>query len=257
MAIINTKQEKNIARESGKRLAVVLSKIIKRVASGVTPRELDEYAERLIREGGDTPAFLGYKPSGARMPYPATLCVSVNGDVVHGIPNEAPLQEGDIVSLDIGLTHKGFVTDMARSVLVGDADVKAKKLIAVTQEALKCGIAAARAGNYVGDIGFAIESYVKKNKFSVVKELGGHGVGRNVHEDPYIPNFGKKGMGALLLEGMVLAIEPIINEGSPDVYLDKDGYTFKTRDGKRSAHFEDTILITKNGSEVLTIESKK
>jgi len=252
MAIIRTEKEKEIARESGRRLAAVLYKVIEKVVPGVTLRDLDQYAERLIREGGDEPAFLEYRPSGAKKPYPATLCTSVNSDVVHCIPNEKPLKEGDIVGIDIGLKHKGFITDMARTVPIGVIDKNAQKLIDVTREALVRGIARAKVGGHVGDIGHAVASFVKENGFFIVEGLGGHGVGKKVHEDPFIPNFGTKGTGVGLTLGMVLAIEPIVNEGAKEIVLDADGYTYKTKDGKRSAHFEDTILITADGSEVLT-----
>lgn len=252
MSIILTEKEKNIARDSGRRLSAVLYKVINIVAPGISPRELDKYAESLIRKGGDEPAFLDYKPSGARIPYPASLCVSVNNEVVHGIPKKRPIKAGDIVSLDIGLKHKGFITDMARTISVGDIGKEAQKLIDVTREALARGVKSSRVGAHIGDIGYAIFSFVKKNGFSVVKELGGHGVGHNVHEEPHIPNFGARGAGVELKEGMVLALEPIVNEGSGGVMLDKDGYTFKTKDGKLSAHFEDTILITVDGPEILT-----
>lgn len=252
MATIRTEKEKNIARESGRRLSAVLHKVIERVVPGVTPLELNVYVLELIKVNGDEPAFLGYKPAGAKTPFPAALCVSVNDEVVHGIPNNIPLKAGDIVGLDLGITHKGFITDMARTVPVGDIDKDAQKLLNVTQQALKKGTQAARAGKHVGDIGNAIERTVKKGGFTIVEELGGHGVGNRVHEVPYIANYGEKGIGSELAEGMVLALEPIVNEGGPQVYLDKDGYTFKTKDGKRSAHFEDTILITKNGAEILT-----
>ncbi|MBI2109116.1 MAG: type I methionyl aminopeptidase [Parcubacteria group bacterium] len=252
MSIIKTEREINIARESGRRLAAVLYKVILKVVPGVTPKEIDAYAEKLIREGGDEPVFLGYKPSGAKTPYPATMCISVNNEVVHGIPKNTAFKKGDIVSLDIGLKHKGFITDMARTVPVGSIDKKAQKLISTTEEALARGIVAARVGAHIGDIGHAIEAHIKKNKFSIVEELGGHGVGQKIHEEPHIPNYGKKGAGAEIIEGMVLALEPIVNEGSRYVVLHSDGYTFKTKDGKRSAHFEDTILITKNRPEVLT-----
>ncbi|MDP3726590.1 MAG: type I methionyl aminopeptidase [bacterium] len=252
MAIIKTEKEQNIARESGRRLAAVLYKIIERVAPGVTPQELNFYAEQLIRGGGDEPAFLGYKPSGAKIPFPASLCVSVNDEVVHGIPSSRILKEGDIVGLDLGLKHKGFITDMARTVPVLTIDENAKKLISTTQKALLGGIKAVYVGGHVGDIGNAVEKIVKRGGFKIVEELGGHGVGKRVHEEPYIPNYGKMGTGTELVEGMVLALEPIVNEGDSRIFLDKDGYTFKTKDGKRSAHFEDTILITKNGAEILT-----
>ncbi len=252
MSIVRTEKEKNIARESGRRLAAVLCAVIKNVSQGVSSRELDAYAEQLIKEGGDKPAFLNYKPRGAKRPYPATLCISVNDNVVHGIPDETFFEDGDIVGLDIGLSHKGFITDMARTISVGSVDAGARKLIAATREALDRGIAAVRPGAHIGDIGYAIETYIKKSGFSIIEELGGHGVGKKVHEEPYIPNWGKAGEGVEIVEGMVLALEPIVNEGSRYVALDRDGYTFKTKDGKRSAHFEDTILVTKNGAEILT-----
>jgi len=252
MATLKTETEKNRARESGRRLAAVLNKVIEKVVPGVTPNELDTYAESLIRKYGDKPAFLGYQPTGATRSYPASLCVSINNEVVHGVPNDRKLKEGDIVGLDLGITHNGFITDMARTVPVGKVDEEAQRLLKTTRKALVAGIQAIHAGGHTGDIGCVIETSVKKSGFSIVEELGGHAVGEKVHEDPFIPNFGVRGTGAELKEGMVLALEPIINEGSREIELDKDGYTFKTKDGKRSAHFEDTILITKNGAEVLT-----
>jgi len=187
--------------------------------------------------------------------YPATLCTSVNSDVVHCIPNEKPLENGDIIGIDIGLKHKGFIADMARTVPVGAIDKDAQKLINVTREALVRGIARAQVGGHVGDIGHAVSSFVRENGFSIVEGLGGHGVGKKLHEDPFIPNFGTKGTGAELTLGMVLAIEPIVNEGAKEIILDVDGYTYKTKDGKRSAHFEHTILITEDGPEILTKNS--
>ncbi len=252
MTLIKNKKDIKSMRESGRRLARVLDEVASHIAPGATPRELDAIAERLIREGGDIPAFLDYRPDGAAIPYPATLCVSVNSQVVHGIPGNTPLSEGDIVAVDIGLVHEGFVSDMARTFAVGGVDDTAQKLINITRAALAAGIKAACPGGHTGDIGEAIEGVVKSTGFSVVRELGGHGIGRRVHEDPFIANFGEAGTGVELQSGMALALEPIINEGSPDVALAPDGYTFETRDGKRSAHFEDTILITDKGAEVLT-----
>jgi len=253
MAIIKTREETEILRESGRRLATILDEVIQSVRPGITPIKLDRIAEQLIREGGDEPAFLHYKPRGARSPYPASLCVSANDNVVHGVPGNQALKEGDIVGLDLGLRHVGMITDMAVTVPVGVVDKGAIKLMEVTQKALDVGIKEARAGNRVSDIGHAIETRVKSRGFSVVRELGGHGVGRGVHEEPFVPNFGKKGTGEELKEGMALAIEPIVNEGSGEVILTEDGYTIKTKDGKRSAHFEHTILITKKGAEIITV----
>lgn len=249
---IKSKEDIVLLRESGKRLARVLRAVEKRVKVGVTPRELDALAEKLIREGGDVPAFKDYTPHDADRPYPATLCVSTNDEVVHGIPNNTPFKEGDIVCLDIGLAHKGFITDMAVTVPVGNTDQRAEKLMNATKRALNAGIKAARAGNTLGDIGYAIEDEVKKAGFTIVDILGGHGVGYAVHEPPFIPNYGTKGMGETLKENMVIALEPIVSEGTGDVYVGDDGYTYYTQDGSRSAHFEHTLLVTKKGGEVLT-----
>ncbi|OGI93655.1 type I methionyl aminopeptidase [Candidatus Nomurabacteria bacterium RIFCSPLOWO2_01_FULL_40_18] len=259
MIIIKTPEEIEILREGGKRLATVLYKVKDMVKPGVSTKELDLYAEKLIREMGDTPAFLNYRPTGAKTSFPASLCISVNDEVVHGIPNKKRiLKEGDIVSLDLGLKHKNLFTDMALTVLVavpsGKVNASYKKLLEVTEQALQVGINAARAGGTVGDIGYAVESFVhgKDKKYGIVEVLSGHGVGRAIHEDPYIPNFGKAGKGEKLVPGMVIALEPMINLGTKNVTIDDDGYTFRTADGKPSAHFEHTILIIEGEAEILT-----
>jgi len=238
-------------------LASVLHKVKEKVKPGVSAKELDDYAVKLISEMGDTPAFLNYQPEGADKPYPASLCVSVNDEVVHGIPREDNiLKEGDIVSIDLGLKHYGLFTDMAMTVPVGAISPASERLLDVTKKALEVGISVARAGNTVGDIGYAIEHFIRSQKngqqYGIVEVLSGHGVGRYIHEDPYIPNFGKKGQGEKLIPGMVVALEPMINNGTKHVTLDEDGYTIRTADGKRSAHFEHTILITENEPEILT-----
>src|SRR3989344_6424794 len=255
MIIIKTPEEIEILREGGRRLAGILYKVKEKVAPGISTKDLDIYAEKLIREMGDTPAFLNYRPEGATRPFPATLCVSINDEVVHGIPNKNRiLKEGDIVSLDLGIKHEGLFTDMAVTVPVGTVDAPILKLLAVTEQALQVGIRAARGGSTTGEISFAIESFFRaqKEKYGIVEVLSGHGVGRSIHEDPYIPNFGKKGTGPKLEPGMVVAIEPMINLGTKNVTIDPDGYTFRTTDGKTSAHFEHTILITKGEPEILT-----
>jgi methionyl aminopeptidase len=251
---ITTEEEKQVLLEAGKRLGSILEELKGKVAPGVTSDELDMFAEMRIREGGDAPSFLGYTPEGAGRPYPATLCVSVNDEVVHGIPNEfaRTLKEGDIVSLDLGLTHKGIVVDAAITVAVGKVSEEVKKLLWTTENALTAGIAQAIPGNHVQDISYAIQKEIENAGFSVVKELGGHGVGNVVHEEPFVPNFGKKGEGELLEEGMVLALEPIANLGKAAVTLLPDGYTFRTKDGSKSAHFEHTILIEKDGAVIVT-----
>lgn len=252
--IIRTEEERASLIEAGKRLGDVLEKVVNIVAPGVTTDQLDTLAEQLIREGGDEPSFLGYTPEGAARPYPATLCVSVNDEVVHGVPNEVPrtLKEGDIVALDLGLTHNGIIVDSAVTVAVGRADASAYALMDTTRMALENGIAAARVGNKVGDISHAIGETFTGTKFSIVKVLGGHGVGNRVHEEPYVPNFGHPGTGEEIVEGMVLALEPIANEGKAGVVIASDGYTYRTKDASRSAHFEHTILIQKDGPLVVT-----
>ena len=253
MIIIKTLAEIEILREGGRRLATILYKVKDKVAPGISTLELDQYALKLIKDGGDEPAFLNYKPEGADFPFPASLCTSVNDEVVHGIPRtDRILKEGDIIAIDLGLKHKGLFTDMALSVPVGEVSNGSKKLLEITERALMEGIKEAKGGNRTGDIGHAIESFVKPYKYGIVEVLAGHGVGKYIHEDPFIPNFGKKGTGAKLVPGMVVALEPMLNNGTKNVKLDKDGYTFKTLDGKKSAHFELTILITEGEPEILT-----
>jgi methionyl aminopeptidase len=250
---IKTPEEIEILREGGRRLASVLYRVKERVIPGVSATDLDEYARKLIKDMGDEPAFFNYRPEGAKTPYPAALCVSVNNEVVHGIPHKTKiLQEGDIVAIDLGLKHDGLFTDMAISVPVGKVSSGDEKFLKVAEQSLQVGIEAARGGKKVGDIGYAIEKFIRPHGYGIVEILSGHGVGRAVHEDPYVPNFGKAGTGAKLIPGMVLAIEPMINLGTKNVMLDDDEYTFRTADGKKSAHFEHTILITEKGAEILT-----
>ncbi len=255
--IIKTKEEIEIIREGGKRLATVLHKVGELIRPGISTKELDDFAFNMIKEMGDEPAFKNYKPAGAKTPFPATLCISINDEVVHGIPNKSKiLKEGDIVAIDCGIKHKDYFTDMAITFPVGEISKEDSKLLEITREALMIGIKQAKIGKRTGDIGFAIESFIKKqkHKYGIVDILSGHGVGKYIHEDPFIPNFGKKGTGEKLVEGMVIAIEPMLNLGTKNVFLDKDDWTFKTRDGKKSAHFELTIAVGKNGGEVLTKE---
>ena len=252
--IAKTTEEIEILREGVKHLATELYKVKEKIAPGVSTKDLDIYAEKLIREMGDTPAFLNYRPEGAPTPFPATLCVSVNDEVVHGIPSKHRiLKEGDIVSIDLGIKHRGLFTDMALTAPVGKISEKNLKLLQATEQSLQVGISAAQAGNTVGDIGAAIENFVhSKGRYGIVEVLSGHGVGRAIHEDPYIPNFGKKGKGEKLVPGMVVALEPMINIGTKNVTIDDDEWTFRTADRKPSAHFEHTILIKEGEAEVLT-----
>jgi len=252
MIIIKTPEEIEIIREGGKRLATVLNKVKEMVKPGISTWELDKYAEKLIKGMGDYPSFLNYK-SGDGIPFPASLCVSVNEEVVHGIPKKDKiLKEGDIISIDLGLRHKGLYTDMAMTVGVGEISNGSQKLMDVTKKSLEIGISFAREGNRIGDISHAIESFIRPHKYGIVEVLAGHGVGKAVHEDPYIPNFGKAGTGEKLKRGMIIAIEPMVNGGTKNVNLQKDGWTFHTADRKKSAHFEHTVLITDGDPEILT-----
>ena len=250
--VIKNDNDIKFLREGGKILTHVLRIVAKAVRPGGTTRELDEIAERAIRRAGGKPSFKGYKTHGAKSAYPASLCVSVNDEIVHGIPGVRILKEGDIVGLDIGMEYGGIFTDTAITVPVGKIDKTAQKLLRVTEEALAVGIKEVRAGNRIGDIGAAIQEHLEKNGFGVVRELVGHGVGRAVHEEPEIPNGGKREPSRILEVGMVLALEPMATEKSPAIKMGKDGWVWLTRDGSRSAHFEHTVLVTKNGPEVIT-----
>lgn len=255
MITIKTPEDIEKLREGGKRLASVIIELSKLAKPGVMSDELNDIAHKLITEKGDKPAFLNYIPHGAKRPYPASLCFSVNDEIVHGIPNENPyeLKEGDIVSLDTGLSHKGMITDHAITVHIGEIkNPEIKKLLTVTREALQSGIKKARAGNRVGDISAAIEAQAYKHGLGVIEGLAGHGVGYYVHEEPYVPNSGRAGTGDVLKAGMVLAIEPMFSLGSAKIKLLDDGYTYSTEDGSLSAQFEHTVLITDGDPEILT-----
>lgn len=249
---LKTKEEIEILREGGKRLALILEQIKDKVAPGVKTSELEVLARKLIKENSDEPAFLGYKPLGSHLAYPAALCVSVNDEIVHGLPGERALKEGDIIGLDLGLKHNGLFTDMAITLPVGSVSLEARNLIATVEQALEAGMAEARPSGHLGDIGEAISRVIKENGFKVVKELAGHGVGYAPHEDPFVPNFGQAGKGEELLPGLVIAIEPMATTGQGDIKVGADGFTFLTKDGKLAAHSEKTIVITETGSEILT-----
>ncbi len=250
--IVRTPEERADIIEGGRRLGVVLETVAKAVRVGMTTKELDTLAEKLIVDGGDVPAFKNYTPDGVSYPYPTSLCVSVNDEVVHGIPGDRKLKEGDIVSLDLGLIHNGLVLDSALTVPVGTTDKISYALMDATRASLEAAIAAARPGNRIGDISHATEQALKGTGFSVVKILGGHGVGRHVHEEPFIGNVGYPGTGPEIVSGMVLALEPIANIGKGQVDLLDDDYTFVTRDSSKSAHFEHTILIEDEETLVVT-----
>jgi methionyl aminopeptidase len=255
MITIKTKSDISILREGGKRHAEILRELAKLVKPGVRSSELENVARKLIAQSGDKPALLNYMPYGAKRPYPAALCVSVNDEIVHGIPNETDkvLKEGDIVGLDLGLTNRGLITDATLTVAVGKITLELQELLEVTKRALVAGIKAAKGGKRIGDISNAIQRVAVSKKYGVVEELAGHGVGYDVHEEPYVPNYGEAGRGEILRPGMVLAIEPMFNIGTKKIKLDKDGYTYRTADGSASAHFEHTVVITKGDAEVLTV----
>jgi methionyl aminopeptidase len=251
---LKTPEEIEIMREGGQRHAEILRLLAEMVKPGVSTLILEEEAQRLIKEGGDKPAFLGYTPDGAHRPFPAALCVSINDEIVHGIPNEKEriINEGDIVSIDLGLVHRGLITDSAVTVGAGAIDDESRDLLKYTELALERGIEAAKPGNTIGDIGYAIQSVAKETPFSLAKDLAGHGVGYGVHEEPFVPNEGAPGRGMKLVPGMVIAIEPMLNVGKGGIKNSSDVYTILTKDGSRSAHFEHTIAITKTGNIVLT-----
>jgi methionyl aminopeptidase len=251
--IVRTPEERAGIIEAGKRLGEILEKVGAATKPGVSTLELDALAEKLILENGDETALKGYRPDGARIPYPATICISINDEVVHGIPAvDRVIKEGDIVGLDLVLAHDGYYVDSAYSVAVGKVSAEAQKLLRTTQDALEAGIFAARPEAHIGDISHAVEASFKGTGIAVVKLLGGHGVGKGVHEEPYVSNAGTAGTGPTIVPGMVLAIEPIANAGKASVVLGSDGYTYRTRDGALSAHFEHSILIEEDQTIVLT-----
>lgn len=253
MSILKDSKEIQTLVECGKRLANVLNIVEKEIKVGVTTNYLDSIARLEIERLGDYPAFLNYTPEGISNPYPACLCVSINEEVVHGIPSNRIIKEGDIVSIDLGLKHNGFFCDHAKTVIVGKNKKEVKLLLKDTKKALMAGIEKARIGNTTGDIGFAIETIAKNGNYGLVRTLSGHGVGRKIHDDPYVPNYGKPGQGVKLVDGMVIAIEPMFTLGKGYVKALLDEYTYVTKDNSLSAHFEHTVLITKNGPKVLTI----
>lgn len=254
MIRLKTEQEIVLLREGGRRLALVLAKVGTVLKPGMSTAELSELVGKLIRETGDRPAFLGYRPTGARRPFPAAACVSLNDEVVHGIPSpDRLIKAGDLVGVDVGLVHKGLFTDMAITFPVGQISKDAERLLQKTREALEAGIAALRPGGNLGEVSGAIEAIGKEAGFGIVRELGGHGVGHKIHEPPEIPNYRRLGSDLKLQAGMVLAIEPMFCSGNGKVEFLPDGYTVKTDDGSLSAHFEHTVLVTDSGSEVLTL----
>ena len=245
--VVKSRDEIAIMREAGRHVAEVLQILVDALRPGIIELELDEIVRKEFRKRNVIPTFLGYHG------YPATVCISVNDEIVHGIPGKREIMDGDIVSLDLGCTHKGFVADSAVTVGVGEMTPEKQGLIDACKEAVWRGIAAARGDARVGDIGHAIDTYVRSMGLSGVREYTGHGVGRQMHEDPQIPNYGTPGTGPALRPGMVIAIEPMVNIGTWQTKKDNDDWTVRTKDGSLSAHFEHTLAITEGDAEVLTL----
>jgi len=247
MITMKSAREIEIMRRSGKITSAVLAMLLQAAKPGMTLREVDRLAEKGIRDRGGVPTFKGYQG------FPASICASVNEVVVHGIPANQVLKDGDILSIDIGTTFEGYVSDTAATVALGNVTQDAQRLLRVTQESLMLGIAAMQKGNRLSDIGHAVQSHAEKNGYGVVRALVGHGVGRKMHEEPQVPNWGEAGKGIVLRPGLVLAIEPMITEGTFEVETLKDGWTVVTADGKLAAHFEHTIALTDDGPRILTL----
>lgn len=247
MIYYKTTAEVEIIRESCQLVSKTLAEVARNIKPGVTTLQLDQLAEEFILRHDAKPSFKNYKG------YPFTCCISVNDAVVHGFPNDVPLKDGDIVSVDVGVYKNGFHGDSAYTFALGIIDAEVQRLLRVTKESLYLGIEKAVAGNRVGDISFAIQDFAeKKHKYGVVRELVGHGLGRHLHEDPQVPNYGKRGSGAKLHDGLVIAIEPMINMGVRDVWYEEDGWTVKTKDGKPAAHYEHTVCVRRGKADILS-----
>ncbi|MFC1700961.1 type I methionyl aminopeptidase [Patescibacteria group bacterium] len=246
MIIIKTLKEIEIMKQGGKILAGVIRELESKAVKNISTKELDNLAENLIMKAGAKPAFKNYNG------FPASLCVSINDEIVHGVPSDRKLKQGDIVSLDLGLIYNGFFADMATTIPVGEIDSEAGRLIRVTKKSLKRAIVRSKHGRTIGDIGNGIQNYIEGQGFGVVRNLCGHGIGRNLHEEPEIPNFGQRHKGPKLKNGMVLAIEPMAVVGDWKTKRSVDGFGFKTADGSLSAHFEHTVLVTNQGGIILT-----
>jgi len=245
---IKSEREIELLKEAGHIVYLTHQYLKPYIKEGITTKELDTLAEKFILSKGATPSFKGYNG------FPGSICASINNQVVHGIPGKTKLKKGDIISIDIGACYKGYHGDSAWSYPVGDVSDEKKYLLEHTEQSLYEGLKQVKPGNRIGDIGYAIEQYANKYKLGVVKELVGHGVGSKLHEEPDVPNYGNAGTGPILKEGMVIAIEPMLNLGSPDIYILDDGWTIETDDYSPSAHFEHTVVVTKDGYKILTGE---
>lgn len=254
MISVKTSREVDLMREVGKVVAGILNVVEKHIEPGITTKELDQIAEDYVLSQDAKPAFKGYGFDKRNL-FPATICLSIDDQVVHGIPGPRKLEKGQLLSVDVGAVKHGYYGDAAKTFPVGEISEEKKTLMAVTEKALLLGIENAVAGNHVEDISYAVQDYVEENGFSVVRDLVGHGIGTKLHEDPAVPNYGTKGKGHLLRNGMTLAIEPMVNAGAYKVYTAKDGWTVYTSDGKPSAHFEHTVVITDGKPEILTLSN--
>jgi len=244
--ILKTDEEIEFMREANRLVGKTLGELSRHIKPGVTTLQLDKIAEEFIRDHQAIPTFLGYGG------FPNSICTSVNENVVHGIPNNVPLKEGDVISIDCGTNLRGFCGDSAYTFQVGEVDEKVKQLLRTTEESLYKGIEQAKEGNRIGDIGSAVQTYCESRSYSVVRELVGHGIGRQMHESPEVPNYGRRGTGPLIQNGMCIAIEPMINMGGRKVVFEKDGWTVRTKDRKPSAHFEHTVAIRNGKADILS-----
>ena len=247
MIVVKTPEQIEKMRQAGRLVAQTLDLVEQAAQPGIKTMQLDALAEDFIRAHGAQPAFKGY------MNYPATLCISIDDEVVHGIPGDRELREGQIVSVDVGVRWDGWYGDAARTVTIGPVPESTARLLAVTQESLRRGMAQTRSGNRLGDISAAVQAHAEENGYSVVRDLVGHGIGQKMHEEPQVPNFGKPHTGPELRRGMVLAIEPMVNAGGPQIQFAADRWTVRTADGSLSAHFEHTVAVTDNGPDILTL----
>lgn len=248
MIELKTEREIEIVKRNGQILAKTLKLLEGKTRPGMKTKELDQLAEEFIKKQGAYPAFKGYRG------FPSSICVSINEEVVHGIPGERVIEPGQIVSVDVGIFKDGYYADAAETYPVGEVSEEAQRLIRITRQALEKAIGSLKAGRHLSDVSFAIQSFVEENGFSVVRDLVGHGIGKKMHEEPQIPNFGMPGQGVVLKKGMVLAIEPMVNAGTYEISTKADQWTIVTSDGSLSAHFEHTVAVTDNGAEVLTRE---
>lgn len=251
MIFLKTEDEIELLRQSNLLVGRTLAEMAKLIKPGITTRQLDKVAEEFIRDHGATPTFKGFpNPNGPA--YPSAICTSVNDQVVHGIPNDQPLVEGDILSIDCGVLLNGYCGDSAYTFCVGEVSAEVMKLLKTTKEALYLGIQNAVHGKRLGDIGYAVQQHCEAEGYGVVREFVGHGIGKEMHEDPQVPNYGKRGSGSLMKRGMCIAIEPMITMGTRQIYLENDGWTVKTRDGKCAAHYEHTVAVNRGEAEILS-----